>query len=100
MGVGFSIRHACLSPVSQGRSRLMWVPKVMLDYFGVNVELVRNLQSDLAATRVERDTVKTQLAVTNNTVSWLQVKVNQLEAEKAGLFEKAYGVKVPVPEIM
>jgi len=78
----------------------MWVPKTILDYFGVNVELVRNLQVDLAVARSEAEAAKLQLAVTNNTLSWLQMKVNQLELEKAGLIEKVYNIKVPVPEIL
>ena len=78
----------------------MWVPKTILDYFGVNVELVRDLQSELAKVRAEAESAKTQLAVTNNTISWLQVKVNQLEMEKAALIERAYNIKLPVPEII
>ena len=57
------------------------------------------LQSELAATRAERDAIKLQLAISQNHFDWMRMKLNSLEMEKAALIQKAYGVTVPVPSI-
>lgn len=78
----------------------MFVPKAILDYFGVNAELVRNMQADLAVARAEAALLKSQLAVEQNKFDWLRMKVNGLEMENKALIEKAYSIKLPVPEIL
>lgn len=78
----------------------MFVPKLVLDYFGVNAELVRNLQADLAVARAERDLVKQELLSYKVNADWLRVKVNDLEAQNKALLQKAYNISVPVPEIV
>lgn len=78
----------------------MWIPKKLVDWFGVNAELVRTMQADLAVATSERDNYRTQLAVTQNTLDWLRTRVNALELERAGLIEKAYNIKLPAPEIV
>lgn len=78
----------------------MFVPKLVLEYFGVNAELVRNLQSDLAVARAERDLVKQELLSYKVNADWLRVKVNDLEAQNKALLQKAYNITVPVPEII
>ncbi len=77
----------------------MWIPTKLSNLLGLNVETVKQLQIDLAAIRAERDLLKIQLAVTQNTLEWIRTRVNSLEYERAALLDKAYGVKTPVPEL-
>ena len=77
----------------------MFVPKLVLEYFGVNAELVRNLQSDLAVARAERDLLKQELLSYKVNADWLRVKVNDLELQNKALLQKAYNISVPVPQI-
>ena len=78
----------------------MFVPKLVLEYFGVNAELVRNLQSELAVARAERDLLRTELLSTKINADWFRVKVNDLEAQNKALLNKAYNISVPAPEIV
>lgn len=78
----------------------MFVPKLVLEYFGVNAELVRNLQSDLAVARAERDVYKTENIGLKVGADWLRVKCNDLELQNKALLQKAYNISVPVPEIV
>ena len=77
----------------------MFVPKLVLEYFGVNAELVRNLQADLAVARSERDLLRQELLSHKVNADWLRVKVNDLEAQNKALLQKAYDISVPVPQI-
>lgn len=78
----------------------MWVPNKVLDWFRISVDTVDNLREDLAGVRAERDALQSQLATTQANFSWLCVRVNALEIERAALLEKAYGIKVIVPEVV
>ena len=78
----------------------MFVPKIVVEWFGLNAELVRNLQSELAVARAERDSLRVQLSVAQNNFEWVRVRVNQLEAERNGLMERAYGIQLPTPAIV
>lgn len=77
----------------------MFVPRVILDYFGVNLELVRNIQSEVAALRAERDILKQELTSAKLTNDWLRIQFNDLQAQNKALLEKAYNIKLPVPEL-
>lgn len=77
----------------------MFVPRVILDYFGVNIELVRNLQSDLAVARAEREMLQKELTSTQIMSDWLRIQFNDLQAQNKQLLEKAYNIKLPVPEL-
>ena len=78
----------------------MWLPAKIVDWCGLNAELVRNLQAELAVSRAECAAAKLQLGITQSNFSWLTNQVNALQAERAQLLEKAYNIRVPVPEIM
>ena len=78
----------------------MWLPNKVYDLFQVSKESVNALREELAAVRAERDSLRTQLSVANNHFDWLRLKTNQLELERAGLLEKATGIKTAVPEIV
>ena len=78
----------------------MWIPNRAFELFHISKDTVNTLREDLAAIRVERDGLKSQLATTQANLEWMRVRVNALEFERAQLLEKAYGVKVPVPEVV
>ena len=78
----------------------MWVPASVIEWFHISKQVVDSQREDLAAVRAERDILKLQLASSQNHFDWLRVRVNILEAERTQLIEKAYGIKIPVPEIV
>lgn|SRR3990167_5936098 len=78
----------------------MWVPSKIFELFQISKDSVNALREELAAIRTERDLLKSQLGVAQNQFSWLSVRVNVLEVERAQLLEKAYGIKTAVPEIV
>lgn len=78
----------------------MWVPKEVADWFKISKDSVDALREELAAVKAERDGLKTQLTVTQNNFDWIRMQVNQLQAENKALMQKAYGVNVPVPELV
>lgn len=89
----------------------MWVPSQVISWFTslkedsernakTSLEALTYLREELASVRAERDSVKLQLGVTQTNFDWLRMKVNGLEAEKAALLEKLYGMRVPVPELI
>ena len=57
-------------------------------------------RDELIKVRTERDTYRDELAKKDVLVDWFRFQVNQLQQERAGLLEKAYGVKTAVPEIV
>lgn len=77
----------------------MWINKNIVGWFGVNVETVRVLQSDLAVARAERDTLKSQIVKAEILADWFRMQVNQLQLERTALMEKAYNIRIPTPEI-
>ena len=78
----------------------MWVPSKVFDWFKISQESVNELRTEVLALRAERDVLKQQLITTNANFEWLRTRVNQLEVERAGLLEKATGIKTAVPEIV
>ena len=78
----------------------MWLPDKAFEFFHISKQTVDSLREDLAAVRAERDTLKIQLATSTNHFDWLRIRINTLEAERAQLIEKAYGIRIPVPEIV
>ena len=79
---------------------LMWLPDKAFDLFKISQESVNELRAEVLALRSERDILKQQLITTNSNFEWLRLRVNQLEVERAGLLEKATGIKTAVPEIV
>lgn len=77
----------------------MWVPREVADWFRISKDSVDALREELASVRSERDILKSQLLVAQNTVEWIRLRINALEVERSILIKKAYGHDVPVPEI-
>ena len=78
----------------------MWVPKAGVEWFQISKTSVDYFREELAATRAERDLLKTQLTKAEIEKDWLRMKVNSLELQNTALLEKAYDIRVPAPEIV
>ena len=78
----------------------MWVPKEVADWFRISKDSVDALREELAAVRAERDQLKLQLATTQNNFDWVKTQINQLQVENKTLIAKAYGIHVPIPELV
>ncbi len=78
----------------------MFISNRIFDLFEINKESLATLREELTTLRIERDFLKTELSSTKANFNWLTVRCNALEAERAQLLEKAYNIRVPVPEIM
>lgn len=78
----------------------MWLPKHVYDLFQVSKESADALRTELATVRAERDALKLSEATAQSHFSWLTLRVNALEAERAQLIQKAFGIHIPVPEIV
>lgn len=78
----------------------MIVSKSALELFHISQDTITAQREELAAIRVERDSLKSQLATAKANFDWLAQRVNGLEIERAQLIRKAYGIDVPVPEIV
>lgn len=77
----------------------MWLSSKIFSILEVAKDSVDSLRAENAALRVERDLLKLQLANSQNHFDWLRIRVNSLETERGQLIEKAYGIRIPVPEI-
>lgn len=78
----------------------MWVPSAVLDWFKISQSSFSGLKEDNVALRVERDSLQRQLITTTSNFEWLRMRVNTIEMERVALMEKAYGIKIPAPEIV
>lgn len=71
----------------------MWLPQSFVNIF-------TDTRDELIKVRTERDNFRDELAKANILVDWFRMQVNQLQAERSGLIERAYNIKLPVPEIV
>lgn len=60
---------------------------------------LQDLREELASVRAERDALKAELTASKINADWLRMQWNQIQAENKALLERAYGVRVPVPEL-
>ena len=77
----------------------MWLSKDVVGFFQISHEHVRELQVNLAKAQAENEALRHENATLKTHFDWLRTKVNALELERAGLMEKAYNIRLPVPEI-
>ena len=78
----------------------MWLSPKIFSVLEVAKERVDSLREELAAIRAERDVLKTQYATLQNSFDWVRMQINQLQAENKALMNRAYGIQVPVPELV
>ena len=77
----------------------MWLSNKVFGLFRISQEAFDDLREEQAALRAERDTLKSEVISMRIQSDWLRMRVNALEVENKALLEKAYGVKLPAPEI-
>jgi FtsZ-binding cell division protein ZapB len=77
----------------------MWLSKDLVGFFQISHDTVSSLRSEVAALKAENGSLRHENATLKTHFDWLRTKVNALELERAGLLEKAYNIKLPVPEI-
>lgn len=63
-------------------------------------QALSDLKEELAITRTERDGLMARLAALQNSFDWLRMNWNQIQAENKALLERAYGIRVPIPELV
>ncbi len=89
----------------------MFIPGRVVDWFeslrrsadrqaDLTEQLLTQLREELAAVRAERDALRLQAERDRSNIDWFKARVNQLELEKAAAFKKAFGIDLPVPEIV
>lgn len=78
----------------------MWVPSAVIDWFKISQSSFASLKEDNSSLRAERDSLARQLTVSTANFDWLRMRVNSLEIERTSLMERAYGIKLPAPEIV
>jgi len=78
----------------------MWVTGKLLDLFHISKDTVDGLRAELAAIRTDRDALRVQLTTLQNNFDWIRMQINTLQIERTALMDKAYGIKIPTPEII
>lgn len=78
----------------------MWIPSAIVTWLQTSKEEVTILKEEAAVLRTERDAANIKAATAQANFDWLRVRVNQLEAERAQLIEKVYGIRPPIPEVI
>jgi len=78
----------------------MWMSKTVVEWLNVSLDTVTSLKESNAALTAERDALKNELASIKITSDWFRVQINSLQMERVGLIEKAYHIKLPVPELV
>lgn len=78
----------------------MWIPQAVVSWLDVSLDTVRRLREENAALRAEADSLSGEVRNLKITGDWLRMKVNDLEALNKGLLEKAYDIRLPVPQIV
>jgi hypothetical protein len=70
----------------------MWIPKTVVDLFS-------STRDDLVKAKAERDVFRDQLSQATILNDWFRLQINSLQNERVALLEKAYNIRVPVPQI-
>jgi len=78
----------------------MWVPHALVDLFTLTRDAVDGTKQELAVVKAERDLLQRQLDINRVNFDWIRMQINTLQLERTALLEKAYGVKIPAPEIV
>lgn len=74
----------------------MWIPTKLLSLLTFSAED----RAELLALRAERDLLRSTLATSQANFSWLTLRVNSLEVERAQLIKIAYNINAAIPEIV
>lgn len=76
-----------------------WLSNGLVSLVQISKETVDELRITVSTLAHENRILNDQLRKAEITSDWLRMKVNQLEYERTAFMEKAFNIKVPVPEI-
>lgn len=78
----------------------MWLSKGFIDLVQVTKDNADNMRTMLAKVTAERDAAKQELLTLRANFQWATTQINDLQYQNKALLEKAYNIRVPVPEIV
>lgn len=78
---------------------IMWIPGKASKIIEGCLTLISQLQTENSQLRGTLEATGRDLATVKSNFDWLRTRVNSLEMERALLFDKVAGIKIPVPEI-
>lgn len=77
----------------------MWFPSKAFDVLKIATESVQALREENSSLKAKLASIETELIGVKINSDWLRLQVNQLQLERTGLIEKAYSIRLPVPEL-
>lgn len=77
----------------------MWFSKSQLDLLDISRETVSTLRAENIELRARAEAAEKELASAKLNADWLRIQYNQVQAERAELMAKSYGIRTPVPEL-
>lgn len=78
----------------------MWIPKSVVSWLDVSLTTVNALKERVAVLETQNATLERELTASRINNDWFRVKINDLEATNKALLEKAYDIRLPVPQIL
>lgn len=78
----------------------MWLSKRFIELVQVSKDNADSMRTELAKVTAERDAAKSELLTLRANFQWSTVQINDLQNQNKALMEKAYNIRVPVPEIV
>lgn len=78
----------------------MWISQKLVSLFEISRDTVQELRIEVQGLKLANEMLYRELTSTKITSDWLRVKVNDLEVTNKALMEKAYNVKLPVPQVV
>lgn len=78
----------------------MWLSKQLVELVQVSKDNADTMRTELAKVTLERDLAKSELLTLRANFQWATAQINDLQFQCKALLEKAYNIRVPVPEIV
>lgn len=78
----------------------MFLSARFLDLIQVSKDNADSARETLAKVTAERDAARTELLTLRANFQWATTQINDLQYQNKALLEKAYNIRVPVPEIV
>lgn len=78
----------------------MWLSSKFVELVQVSKDNADSMRTELAKVTLERDLAKSELLTLRANFQWATVQINDLQNQNKALMERAYNIRVPVPEIV
>lgn len=78
----------------------MFISARFLDLIQVSKDNADDQRATIAKLTAERDAAKQELLTLRANFQWATTQINDLQYQNKALLEKAYNIRVPVPEIV